>query len=394
MAVTSEFLIVGAGLTGATIARLLADAGREVLVLERRNHVGGNVHDHVHPSGIRIHTYGPHYFRTNSDEIWRFVNRFADFFEYQAELKSEVNGRLENWPISAEYIRREIGEGWQPSFKGLPANFEESCLAMMPRQIYERFVKGYTEKQWGVQAETLSSKLASRFDVRGDNVPRLSRHRYQGIPRCGYAEFTRRLMSGIPVVLNCDYDSVRDSFRARNILVFTGAIDEFFGCDLGKLRYRAQRREQVFLPRTQYVQPCGQVNNPGAHNGTHVRTLEWKHMMPPEERSAITGTVITTEHPCTAQDPNHYEYPFPDERNAALYQAYRARASWLPGVVICGRLGEYRYFDMDQAIGRAMRLAGKIRNSPLFLAAARAPGVQSVSDSRGGLRAEAMPPLT
>ena len=367
MATKPEFLVVGSGLTGATIARTLTDAGRKVQVLERRNHVGGNVHDHVHPSGIRIHTYGPHYFRTNSEEIWRFVNRFAEFYPYNAVLKTEVEGRLEDWPVHADFIRREIGENWQPAFEGAPTNFEEACLAMMPQLVYERFIKGYTEKQWGTPAVTLSARLATRFDVRLDGDVRLSKHKYQGIPRCGYAEFTRNLLSGIPVVLNCDYTKVRDRFQAEKLLIFTGAIDEFFGCDLGRLTYRAQRREQLFIPTEAYAQPCGQINNPCAGQGTHIRTVEWKHMMPGEQRSAIEGTVITREHPFTAENPDQYEYPFPDEHNATLYQAYRARASELSDVLICGRLGEYRYFDMDQAIGRAMRLASKVLTSPFSM---------------------------
>src|SRR5580704_227420 len=355
-----DFLIVGAGLTGATIARKLADAGCEVLVLERRSHAGGNVHDHLHSSGVRIHTYGPHYFRTNSDEIWEFVNRFAEFFCYEAELRTLVEGRLEHWPITAEYICRKIGLDWKPSFENAPSNFEEACLATMPRLVYERFVKGYTEKQWGTSAKSLSPKLATRFDVRLDNEKRLSRHRYQGIPRAGYAEFTQKLLAGIPVLLNCDFMLERDQFLARKLLNFTGAIDEFCSYALGKLGYRAQRREHMFVEDTEYVQPCGQVNNPGSENGAHIRTLEWKHMMPPEEAARVMGTVITREYPCTPQDSNHYEYPFPDERNRLLYQAYRAKVAGIKRLLICGRLGEYRYFDMDQAIGRAIRLAQEI----------------------------------
>ncbi len=360
-----DFLIVGSGLTGATIARTLADAGCEVLVLERRNHVGGNVHDHLHSSGVRIHTYGPHYFRTNSEEIWRYVNRFGEFFRYEAVVKTLIDGNLEQWPIPAQYIEREIGE-WQATADTRPANFEEACLSIMPRQIYEKFVKGYTEKQWGHAATSLSPKLATRFDVRHDNDPRFSQHKYQGIPHAGYADFTRQLLHGIPVLLNCDYLRMRDTFRARQLLVFTGAIDEFFSYDIGRLDYRAQSREHVFVEGTPYFQACGQVNNPSPAHGAHIRTLEWKHMMPPDLSAGIQGTVITRESPYSPQNSDHYEYPFPDQRNQALYEAYRARVADDQRLLICGRLGEYRYFDMDQAIGRALRLSRKIlRSVPL-----------------------------
>jgi UDP-galactopyranose mutase len=359
MSLQVDFLIVGSGLTGATIARTLADAGCEVLVLERRNHVGGNVHDHLHSSGVRIHTYGPHYFRTNSKEIWRYVHRFADFFRYEAIVKTLIGRTLEQWPITAQYIEREIGE-WKLSQQGTPANFEEACLALMPRLIYEKFVKGYTEKQWGRAATSLSAKLASRFSVQRDDDPRFSRHKHQGIPRGGYTEFMRQMLQGIPVVLNCDYLSMRETFRARQMLVFTGAIDEFFSYDMGKLDYRAQSRQHVFVEGVPYVQSCGQVNNPSPAHGAYIRTLEWKHMMPPEEAAGVRGTVITRESPYSPQNSDHYEYPFPDERNQVLYEAYRSRIAGDHRLMICGRLGEYRYFDMDQAIGRALRLSRRI----------------------------------
>jgi len=380
MSLQVDFLIVGSGLTGATIARTLVDASCEVLVLERRNHIGGNVHDHVHSSGVRIHTYGPHYFRTNSEEIWQFVNRFAEFFPYEAVVKTLVDGKLEQWPITAQYLRREVGADWKPSIDKVPSNFEEACLAIMPRLVYQKFVQGYTEKQWGTAARNLSPKLASRFDVRLDDEPRFSRHKHQGIPRAGYADFTRRLLAGVPVLLNCDYLKTHDSFRARRQLIFTGAIDEFFSYDLGKLDYRAQRREHLFIKDRAYVQPCGQINNPGSDHGPHIRTLEWKHMMPKEQVAGIRGSVITREHPYTPQDPDHYEYPFPDERNQNLYRAYRLRVAEKGRLMICGRLGEYRYFDMDQAIGRALRLAEKIVRS--LTAPSR---VRSMTKKKGGI---------
>lgn len=359
-----DYLIVGSGLTGAVIARSLADAGRDVLVVDRRAHMGGNVHDHAHPSGIRIHTYGPHYFRTTSDEIWEFVNRFSSFYKYEAALQTLVDGRHEQWPIAGSYIRRAIGESWSPEFTGKPANFEEASLAMMPRLIYEKFVKGYSEKQWGVPARSLSANLAKRFDVREDDEPRLMRHKYQGIPSQGYAALMRNLLSGIPVLLNFDYLLRREEFRPRKLLVFTGPVDEFFDFDLGRLKYRGQQRTHEYLPDARLAQPCGQVNNPDPAAGPHIRTLEWKHMMAPAYAERITGTVLTREITITPTDPSDYEYPFPDDRNAKLYEQYRLRAAALDKTLICGRLGEYRYYDMDQAIGRAMVLAKRLLGEP------------------------------
>lgn len=324
--------------------------------------MGGNVHDHNHPSGIPIHTYGPHYFRTSSDRVWDFATRFASFHKYEAALLSDVDGELTQWPITGSYIRRKIGEHWKPEFKGNPQNFEEAALAIMPRMVYDRFVKEYNEKQWGVPAHTLSVGLCGRFDIRHDDEPRLKPNaKYQGIPEPGYAEWTRRILDGIPVLLNFDYLKRRDDVQARKLLVFTGPIDEFFGFDEGKLAYRGQRRIHTYLPDIAgFAQPCGQVNNPNHAGGPHIRTLEWKHMMPPDLAARIQGTVLTTETPFTPGNPAFFEYPFPDEANGRLYQAYRKRADRLDRVLICGRLGEYRYYDMDQAIARAIALVGRI----------------------------------
>jgi len=359
-----DYLIVGSGLTGAVIARALADAGRDVLILERRDHVGGNVHDHVHESGIRIHTYGPHYFRTNSDRIWDFVTRFAEFYKYEACLKTLVDGRYENWPIAASYIAKHVGADWKPEFVGTPTNFEEAALSLMPRIVYEKFIKEYNEKQWGVPAHTLSADLCKRFDVRADDEPRLKPDcKHQGIPRLGYAHLTRQMVADIPVELGFDYLQRRDEVAANKLTVFTGPIDAYFGYELGRLMYRGQQREHRYLsdiPADGFAQPCGQVNTPMHSQGPSIRTLEWKHMMPAEEAKRIPGTVLTTETPYTPSDIGGYEYPFPDPKNAELYQRYRRMADDVPGLLVCGRLGEYRYFDMDQAIARAMLLAERI----------------------------------
>ncbi len=356
----ADHVVVGSGLTGAVIARLLADAGREVLVVDRRPHPGGNVHDTTAEGGIRVHTYGPHYFRTNSEPVWRFVNRFADFYRYEAVLASMVDGRYERWPVAEEYIRRIEGDGWKPAFSGHPTNFEEASLAMMPESVYRAFVKGYTEKQWGVPASALSVDLAGRFDVRADDDARLKRQRHQGIPVGGYARMMEAMLDGLPVLLGRDYLQERSSFRARRGIVFTGPIDEYFGFSLGRLGYRGQEREHTYLPDVAEHQPFGQVNNPDPTAGPHVRTIEWTHMLSAEEREAARGTILTRETPRTPSSPDDYEYPFPDDANRALYQRYRAEAEAIPGLLVCGRLGEYRYYDMDQAIARAMLLAKRL----------------------------------
>ena len=351
-----EYLIVGSGLTGAVIARILADAGCKVLVVERRRHIGGNVHDQKHESGIRYHTYGPHFFRTSSKEIWNFVRRFSSFYPFEAVVKTLVDGRLENWPVSAEYIERVVGSNWEPSFKGIPSDFEEKALSIMPMLVYEKLVKPYTEKQWGVEASALVPELALRFDVRMDNEPRLARSTYQGLPVGGYTHFVNSMLLGIDVRLQFDFLKHRNDIKAKKLVVFTGPIDAFFNYRLGRLKYRSQKREFQFLEDADYSQPHPVVNNPSGYS-RRIRTIEWKNLMQPHEQGRCGGTLLTHETPFTASDPDQFEYPFPDRQNLGLYEKYRQLAKDRPGVLVCGRLGEYRYYDMDHAIARAMHLA-------------------------------------
>lgn len=366
-----DYVIVGSGLTGAVIARQLADAGQRVIVLERRACVAGNVADYWHPCGIHVHRYGPHLFRTVSDDIWQFVNRFARFHEYWHQVKTRVDGQLENWPVAASYIARVCGDAWQPRQPGAsakPANFEEAALSLMPQAVYEKFVKGYTEKQWGVSAHELAAGLCTRFDVRHDDNPYLTpRAKHQGIPTRGYSRMVERMLEGIPVVLNFDYLQDRRQFIARKLLVFTGPIDEYFSCELGRLRYRGQQREHVYLPHVERAYPVAVINNPG--EGDHVREIEWKHMMRPDLADRIQGTLLTRETPWTPEIPDDYEYPFPDEANRRLYEQYQALADAEPGVAMVGRLGEYRYYDMDHAISRAMTFVRQLQTRTLKKAA-------------------------
>jgi len=357
MATSVDYLVVGAGLTGSTVARVLHDQGREVLMLDRRHHVGGNVHDSLHPSQIRFHTYGPHYFRCSSRRVWEFVNRFSAFYPYKATVKSTVAGHYENWPVSAALFDQY--SGWENSRPtGTPANFEEACLRKMPRAIYECFVKGYTRRQWGLDPRQLQPSLADRIRINVDQETTLSpRHVHQGLPTQGYAGLMARMIEGIPCVLGVDYLQNRSAYQVRRSLIFTGPIDEFFNFDAGRLRYRSLRRVHEFIPGADWVQPCGQVNHPDAGNREALRTLEWKHLMPADQQPQARGTLLTREYPFTPEEPDQFEYPVPTADQQELYRQYRRRARAVSGLVICGRMGTYRYLDMDKAIGLALRLA-------------------------------------
>jgi UDP-galactopyranose mutase len=355
-----DYLIAGSGLTGSVLARILTDAGKRVLVVDRRGHGGGNVHDAVREFGIRVHTYGPHYFRCNSNRIWDFVNRFTAFFPYEARIQSVVDGRLEHWPVNEDTIRRLAPPGWKPAV-GPVKTFEDACLTKMPREVYAKFVEPYTEKQWGHPPNLLDPELGKRIRVNAAGEQRLTpNHRYQGLPVDGYARFMERMLEGIDVRLKVDYIREKAALPKANNVIFTGPIDEYFGYHLGRLRYRGQRRKHEAHPEETFAQPCAQVNYPGREHAGIIRTMEWKHLMPDASILQRKGTILTTESPFAAEEPDSCEYPFPDAVNKGLYDKYREEARAHPETVFCGRLGEYRYLDMDQAIGRAMLLSSKL----------------------------------
>lgn len=231
----------------------------------------------------------------------------------------------------------------------------------MPRKVYETFIKEYNEKQWGVPSRQLSADLCKRFNVREDDDPRLTPHHpYQGIPSEGYAKMMERMLAGIPVLLNFDYLTDRSLFKPRRLTIFTGPIDSYFNYCHGRLQYRGQNRETQYLPEVDQYQKFAQVNEPLHAGGNHIRTLEWKQMMSPAFASRIRGTVITREIPYTPVEPDGFEYPFPDSANKALYQKYRVTANDFKDVLVCGRLGDYKYYDMDHTIARAMTLAKRL----------------------------------
>ncbi len=356
-----DFLIVGTGLTGAVLARELVDRHFNVLLVDRRDHLGGNVHDRLHTSGIRIHSYGPHYFRTSSTRILDYVTRFAVFDHFEPVVFSQWQEHFERWPLSLDYLYAQAPPGWQPRCPDKPRNLEEAALAQMPEPVYRHFIRSYNEKQWGLSPKQLSADLAQRFDIRTtDDCRLISRARFQGLPRDGYASFMSNLLKAIPVQLNYEYSPVQPAIRPRYLLIYTGPIDAYFNYDLGKLQYRAQQRQNVHLRNVGTLLPSVQLNNPGHDTGPHIRMIEWKHLLPAEQRRRLSDSVVTLETPFSPSDPNQYEYPVPTERNRRLYQAYRHRVPWLERVLICGRLGEYRYYDMDQAIGRALTLAREV----------------------------------
>ena len=356
-----DYLIVGSGLTGATIARMLHDTGREVLVIDRRQHLGGNVHDQE-IAGLRVHTYGPHYFRTSSSFIWEWVNRFADFQSFEARVLSDIGAsQLVQWPPTLQQVQA-LCPGWQPQQRRAnPQSLEEAALSMMPQQAYELFVKEYNEKQWGKSPAELSPDLCKRFSLRREGETRLTPGaRFQGIPKDGYLAWMAAMLDGIDVQLGINYQNVRRLIKAKKT-IYTGPIDEFFGFDMGRLQYRSQRRAHKIVDASAHGLPCIQVNNPTHAGGAHIRSIDWRHLLDDQQRNEISGTIITTETPYSPSDPDCFEYPFPDATNQQLAAAYQQRAKEIgSSVLIAGRLGSFRYMDMDQAIAKALSMRGKV----------------------------------
>ncbi|MBS4012376.1 MAG: NAD(P)-binding protein [Bacteroidetes bacterium] len=350
----TEFLIIGSGLTGSVLARKLKDIGKKVLVLERRNHIAGNVYDYYHQSGIRLNKYGPHYFRTHKKEIWDFVNKFSDFYKFEAVVKTKVNNNQYNWPLDKNTISLLVENNWQPAYIENPTNFEEASLKMMPRLIYEKFVKGYNKKQWGIDPVYLSRSLAKRFEVRDDDDVRLMKHEYQGMPVEGYTSMVRNMLKDIPLLLSCDYFKYKDQFNFKR-LIYTGSLDEFFEYKYGRLKYRTAKRINKYIPNCDSYQNTEQVNYPG-DECDYIRILEWKFMMEKKYSSKIKGTLITYEMPGDATRPEELEYPFPDSTNIELYKRYEKEAKKTPDTIFGGRLGKYKYYDMDIAIEESLKI--------------------------------------
>ncbi len=353
----AEYLVVGSGLTGSVIAHLLNKAKKNVLVLERRSEIGGNIYSETHNSGIVFHKYGPHFFRTNSKKIWDFVNTFDTFYSHKHIVRTSMNGNLEPWPLNKKFLERKYKLKWHNDFLKTPSNFEEAALSHMPYEIYEGYVKFYTQKQWGINPKFLTPDLAARLYIPEKETPYFSPHKYQALPKRGYTNLIKQMLKNIPTITKLDFLKYPDKISYKN-LIFTGPIDEFFNFKLGKLVYRAQKRRSIFLPNINRFQNFSVINFP-ERKPRYIRTIEWKRMMPQESIKKIKGTLVTYETPYSPENPDQYEYPMQDKKNRDLFNAYRKLSS-KKNLFFAGRLGEYAYYDMDIAIEKAMELTRAI----------------------------------
>ena len=363
-----DYLIVGSGLFGATFARQAADAGRRVLVVDRRPNVAGNIYTED-IEGIHVHKYGAHIFHTNDAAVWRYVNRFAEFNRFTNSPVANYRGELYSLPFNMYTFNRMWGvvtpeaaqakiDEQRREITGEPRNLEEQAISLVGRDIFEKLVKGYTEKQWGRDCKDLPAFIIRRLPVRLTFDNNYFNALYQGIPIGGYTKLVENLLEGIEVRLNCDYleDKAELDAMAKRV-VYTGPIDAYFGFKLGALEYRSVRFETELLDIPNF-QGNAAVNYTDRETPwTRIIEHKWFEFGKDAEGNDLPKTVISREYSSEWKPGDEPYYPINDERNGALYRQYRALTDGEEKVIFGGRLGEYKYYDMDQTVVAALRLS-------------------------------------
>jgi len=360
-----DYLIVGAGLFGAVFAHEAAKRGRKCLVIDRRDHIAGNAYTES-IEGINVHKYGAHIFHTSNKEVWDYVNQFAEFNHYINSPVAVYGDELYNLPFNMNTFSKMwniktpaeakaiIASQVEKENIGEPENLEQQALKLVGRDIYEKLVKGYTEKQWGRSCTELPSFIIRRLPLRFTYDNNYFNDRYQGIPEGGYTQIVEKMLAGIEVRLGVDYfDFIRENPDIAEKTVYTGMIDEFFGYKLGVLQYRSVRFETEVIDTDNYQGNA--VVNYTEREVPYTRIIEHKHF----EFGTQEKTVISREYSSEWSIGVDPYYPINDEKNGALYQQYRALAETVPNVIFGGRLGEYKYYDMDKVIASALELVKK-----------------------------------
>ncbi len=360
-----DYLIVGSGLFGAVFANEAAKAGKTCLVLEKRDHTGGNVHCEL-VDDIVVHQYGAHIFHTNNKVVWDYVNELADFNRYTNSPIANYNGEIYNLPFNMNTFRAMWGvrtpaeaqamiDKQRAEITGEPKNLEEQAISLVGRDIYEKLIKGYTEKQWGRDCTELPSFIIKRLPVRLTYDNNYFNDRYQGIPIGGYNVIIDKLLEKADVITGVDFLSDPDKYRQMaDTVVYTGTIDSYFGFCYGKLEYRTVRFESEVLDEPNY-QGVAVVNYTDRET-PYTRVIEHKHF----EFGTQPKTVVTREYSTDWQDGMEPYYPVNDTRNGELYAKYEALAKQEKNTLFGGRLAEYRYYDMDKVIESALALTATL----------------------------------
>lgn len=365
-----DYLVVGSGLFGAVFARQATDAGKKVLVIDKRPNIAGNVYTEK-VEGINFHKYGAHIFHTNNTEVWNYVNRFATFNRFTNSPVANYKGELYSMPFNMYTFNKMWGvvtpeeaaakiEEQRQEITGEPQNLEEQAISLVGRDIYEKLVKGYTEKQWGRDCKELPAFIIKRLPVRLTFDNNYFNAQYQGIPIGGYTKMVANLLDGIDVQLNEDYLEDRAKWDAlADKVVYTGAIDAFFNYSLGNLEYRSVRFENEVLDIPNF-QGNAAVNYTDRETPwTRIIEHKWFEFGKDENGNDLPKTVISREYSSEWKPGDEPYYPVNDEKNGELYKKYRALADKEDKVIFGGRLGEYKYYDMDAVIASALECAKK-----------------------------------
>ncbi len=382
-----DWLIVGAGFAGSVLAERLATQRKErVLVVDRRNHIGGNAYDCYDEAGILMHKYGPHIFHTNSQAIVDYLSQFTEWRPYEHRVLGKVDGKDVPIPINRDTINRLYGlslstdEEVEAFFQSRAEpvetvrTSEDVVVGRVGRELYEKFFQGYTRKQWGLDPSQLDKSVTARVPVRTNTDDRYFTDTFQQMPRHGYTKMFEKMLAhpNIHVMLQTDWNDIKSRVPHKR-LIFTGAIDEYFGHRFGKLPYRSLRFDHRTLDQ-EWHQPVGTVNYPQTED--YTRISEYKHLTGQQHHR----TTITYEYPSAEGDPY---YPIPRPENHELFKRYESLALATPNVWFVGRLATYRYYNMDQVVGQALSTFRRIEET------IRPRGGRPINAARKALEAEA-----
>ena len=361
-----DYLIVGAGLFGATFANLAKRDGKKVLVIDKRDHIAGNIYTE-NVEGINVHRYGAHIFHTDYKDVWDYVNSFVEFNRYTNSPVARIGNEVYNMPFNMNTFSKIWDDVFTPEdalrhieeekkeIQGEPKNLEEQAISLVGRTIYEKLIKGYTEKQWNRDCKDLPSFIIKRLPVRLIYDNNYFNDRYQGIPIGGYTKLVEKMLEGIEVKLNTNYFDNVDYFNdLAEKIVYTGPIDEYFNYSLGQLEWRSLKFDTKVLDKVNY-QGNAVVNYTG-HEVDYTRVIEHKHF---EFDTTSPKTVVTFEYPADYVEGMEKYYTVNDDKNNKLSEEYRELASKENNVIFGGRLAEYKYYDMDDVIKSAFECVKK-----------------------------------
>lgn len=361
-----DCLIVGAGFAGSVLAERLAKVGKKILLVDRRNHIGGNAYDEYNSDGILIHKYGPHIFHTNCDRIFKYLSQFTEWRFYEHKVLANVDNMLVPIPINRTTVNKlyqlnlQTDEEVEAFFaskaekRELVRTSEDVVVNRVGRELYEKFFRNYTRKQWGLDPSELDASVTSRVPTRSNEDDRYFTDKYQYMPLMGYTKLFEKMLShpNIKIMLNADYREVMDQVSYSEV-IFTGPVDEFFNYRYGKLPYRSLQFEHKTFDQEQ-VLPVAVVNYPNEKD--YTRVTEFKHL----SGQTHNKSSVVYEYPTSSGDPY---YPIPKPECTELYNKYKALADNTPGVHFVGRLATYKYYNMDQVVGQALATFDKIMAS-------------------------------